>query len=111
MLENVMTSMKFDKEMCWKMTMLFCLSAVLLMLPDLSYAQDPIGDTLCTITGYLTGTTGRGIATVAVVFVGIGLFLGKMSWGLAIAVGIGIGAIFGAEAIVNIVGGGTSTCP
>ena len=78
-------------------------------LPELSFAcapcdVDPIGDTLCNIVEKLQGRIGKGIATIAVIFLGIGLFLGKLSWGLAIAIGIGIGGIFGAGQIVSWMG-------
>lgn len=108
MLIEAIKSLKIDSELCWKMCIIFCLAAVAMMLPDISMAassDDPISEAVCTIVSKLTGPVGRAVATVAVVFVGIGLFLGKMSWGLAIAVGIGIGAIFGAAQIVQIVGG------
>ena len=49
-------------------------------------------------------------ATIAVVVLGIGLFLGKLSWGLAMATAVGIGMIFSAGTIVNWLGGGTQTC-
>ena len=109
MLIETIKSLKIDSDLCWKMCIVFCLAVVVTMLPDLSAlatsSDDPISEAVCTIVSKLTGPVGRAVATVAVVFVGIGLFLGKMSWGLAIAVGIGIGAIFGAAQIVQIVGG------
>jgi len=69
-----------------------------------------IAGTMCKITNALTGPIGKGIATIAVVVLGIGLFLGKLSWGLAMATAVGIGMIFSAGSIVNWLGGGTSTC-
>lgn len=111
MLIETIKSLKIDSDLCWKMCIVFCLAVIATMLPDITMAQtttdteDPISEAVCQIVSRLTGPVGRAIATVAVVFVGIGLFLGKMSWGLAIAVGIGIGAIFGAAQIVSIVGG------
>ena len=95
-----------NKDLSWKITSIFCLSALAMMLPELSLAttEDPIGDTLCNIVTKLQGRIGKGIATIAVIFLGIGLFLGKLSWGLAIAIGIGIGGIFGAGQLVNWMG-------
>jgi type IV secretory pathway VirB2 component (pilin) len=69
-----------------------------------------IAGTMCKITNSLTGPIGKAIATIAVVVLGIGLFLGKLSWGLAMATAIGIGLIFSASGIVNWLGGGSSTC-
>lgn len=111
MITETLKNIKIDKDVCWQVCVALCLTALIMMMPELSYAQnnssnDAISGTICTIVKQLTGPVGRGIATVAVVFVGIGLFLGKMSWGLAIAVGIGIGAIFGAGTIVNLLAEG-----
>lgn len=110
---------KMDNDMAWRLCVMLCLAVIVTILPDLALAttassdDSPISDTLCTVVKQLSGPVGRGIATVAVVFVGIGLFLGKMSWGLAIAVGIGIAAIFGAEKIVGLLdttGNASGTC-
>ena len=101
-MENTIT---INKDTSWKIASIFGLSAMAMMLPELSLADtDPIGDTLCNIVTKLQGRIGKGIATIAVIFLGIGLFLGKLSWGLAIAIGIGIGGIFGASQIVNWMG-------
>lgn len=113
---DVVKNFKMDADACWNACIVFCLTAVILAIPNLGSSLafatggDPISDVICNVIDKLTGPVGRAIATVAVVFVGIGLFLGKMSWGLAIAVGIGIGAIFGAAQIVEIVGGSNEDC-
>ena len=75
------------------------------MMPELSFAN-AIEDTVCAIVGQLAGPVGRGIAAVAVIFLGFSLFMGKVTWGLALALGIGIAAIFGAPEIVSLLGGG-----
>jgi type IV secretory pathway VirB2 component (pilin) len=60
----------------------------------------------------LTGKGGKAIATIGLVALGIGLFLGKLSWGLAIATGIGIMLIFGSGQVINwIVGKSVEDCP
>jgi type IV secretion system protein VirB2 len=94
-------------------TIAFCLClAVLLtlLIPNTSFASsstgttgsgDAIASVLCTIVTALTGTIGKAVATIAVVVLGIGLFLGKLSWPLAVATAIGIGMIFGATDLVN----------
>jgi len=86
----------------------FALSALVLLAPEMASAaglEDTVGRGLCNIVQALRGTVGRGIATLAVLFLGIGAFFGKVNWGLAVMVGIGIAAIFGAAAIVDTVGG------
>lgn len=64
-----------------------------------------VGARLCNIVAAITGKIGRAIATIAVIFLGFGAFFGKVTWGLAVAVAIGIFAIFGAATIVNQFGG------
>src|SRR5687768_15476777 len=61
----------------------------------------PMGAVLCTIVYFVYGNLGRGLATLAVIIVGAGATLGKVSWGLAITVAIGISVIFNASGIVG----------
>jgi type IV secretion system protein VirB2 len=102
---------KINKNMYWCLTIAFCVAAIMVILPDFAAAattsgdDTAIGDTLCRVVAQLTGKIGKGIATIAVIFLGIGLFLGKMSWGVAIATALGIGGIFGAQTIVSWLGG------
>lgn len=87
--------------------------AIVVFLPDLAYAtsnRTQIENTLCSVIQQLGGPIGRGVAVVAVVVLGFSLFLGKISWGLAIALAVGIGAVFGAQQIVNLLGGTTGQC-
>ena len=105
---------------------LFCLIAmVILVTSEFSFAQlddirplppiqapeeggGAITYTLNNIVTALQGTLGKSIATIAVIVLGIGLFLGRISWPLAIATAVGIGLIFGAVSIIDWVSGGAS---
>ncbi len=69
-----------------------------------------IGRVLCNVAGWFEGPVGRGIATLAIIVIGIGALMGKVSWGMAIIVGIGIAVIFGAPTIVNELGAGGGGC-
>lgn len=64
-----------------------------------------IGQILCNVVSWFTGRIGQGIATLAILVIGIGALMGKVSWGMAIIVGIGVGVIFGAPSIVDALGG------
>jgi type IV secretory pathway VirB2 component (pilin) len=67
--------------------------------------QTPMGYVLCDIVNWIIyGNLGRGLATLAVIVVGCGAVLGKVSWGLAMTVAVGISVIFGAENILNMLG-------
>jgi len=99
--------------------MLFTLAALLfadsahatITTSNVSSASDPLSAVLCNIVSLITGGTGKALATIALIFLAIGLFVGKISWGVAIAVGIGIGGMFGATNIVQMISGdNTSIC-
>jgi len=85
----------------------FSLFALLVMLdPSVATAAPltQIENTLCDILEILTGTAGKAIAVFALVFLGISLFLGKVSWGLAVSTALGIATIFGAPQLVSVLG-------
>lgn len=63
----------------------------------------PMEEVLCTILLIILGDAGRGIATLAVMGVGIGALYGKATWGQAITVAVGIGIMFGAPIILPLI--------
>ena len=69
-----------------------------------------IGGLLCRVADWFTGSVGQGIATLAIIVIGIGALMGKVSWGMAIIVGIGVAVIFGAPTIVAELSGGQGGC-
>ncbi|MFV9875778.1 MAG: TrbC/VirB2 family protein [Rickettsiales endosymbiont of Dermacentor nuttalli] len=92
-----------DNKIYYRVCALFMVIMVMLLLPIEVMAQsneDAISRVLCNIVKQLNGPIGKGISTIAIIVLGIGLFLGKLSWGLAVATAIGIGMIFGATQIV-----------
>lgn len=60
------------------------------------------------IVSVLTGTFGKGIATIAIMAMGIMAMFGKLEWASAVKVIIGIAVTFGAASIVKWLTGGTS---
>jgi len=95
-----------DLSIAWQICLMVCLSTVVVMMPDFAYAVDtPMGTVLCTVQRWFTGNTGRGLATIAITIIGIGALLGKVSWGMAMIVGIGVAIVFGAAGIVSAMGG------
>ncbi len=102
-----------------KFTWLFMITLLMGMLPEMAMAADYIGNTVCAVVELFTSQAGKGIATLAIVFLGIGAFFGKVNWGLALMVAVGIIAIFGAANIAdyiaeegsdNTAGGGFEDC-
>ena len=98
----------------WQISLLVMLSAIVIMLPDMAFAasgETPIGNSLCNAVGFFTGKTGKALATIAILIIGIGALMGKVSWGMAIIVGCGVALMFGAAAMVNAISSGNSeTC-
>jgi type IV secretion system protein VirB2 len=97
--------------MAWQACLMVMLTTVIVMMPDFAYAtgNTPMGNVMCTVVNWFTGNTGKGLATVAITVIGIGALLGKVSWGMAIIVGIGVAILFGAASIVNAMGAGATT--
>ena len=99
-----------DLSLAWQVCLMVLLSAVVVMMPDFAHAANtPMGNVLCTVTAWFTGNTGKGLATIAITVIGIGALLGKVSWGMAIIVGIGVAIVFGAAGIVNAMNAGAIT--
>jgi type IV secretion system protein VirB2 len=96
----------------WQTSLLVMLCAVVVMLPDLAFASSDtvVGNMLCTVVTWFTGNAGKGLATLAIIVIGIGALMGKVSWGMAIIVGLGIALIFGAAAMVNSLNTSGSGC-
>jgi len=100
--------MKMNKMKTWGLTIFA--AAIVTMIPEISLASGAddggIGESLCNIAEWFTGDTGRAIATVAIIFLGIAAFFGKVTWGLALMFAVGVFAIFGANEIVQAISSG-----
>lgn len=100
------------RDTTWSAFLTITLFAAAMLLPETALAdgQTPIGAVVCDILTWLTGATGRAIATLAIIIIGVGALMGKVSWGMAIIVAVGVAIVFGAPEILNLLGGGTSSC-
>lgn len=90
-------------DMCWHLTVVFAVYICAALMPDVAHAGNAIETVFCNVVSTLTGTTGAAIATVAVIAVGVGALLGKISWGMALIVAVGIALVFGASSIVTAI--------
>jgi type IV secretion system protein VirB2 len=102
-----------DLSISWQACLMVMLAAIVITMPELAFASGvdtPMGTVLCTVTAWFTGNTGRGLATIAITVIGIGALLGKVSWGMAIIVGVGVAIVFGAAGIVTALGAGATGC-
>lgn len=89
----------------------FAFAIAILAMPELALAEgegglgdvaeNPLARTLCNVVGWFTGSVGAGIATLAVIIIGVGALMGKVSWGMAIIVGLGVAIIFGAPKLIS----------
>jgi type IV secretion system protein VirB2 len=68
---------------------------------DSADAGTGIAQVLCNVISVAQGATGKTIATLVIISMAIGLFLGKITWGVAIAVAVGMGVLFGANTLVS----------
>lgn len=71
----------------------------------------PMGAVLCYVIGVILGNFGRALATIAIISLGIGAMLGKVSWGLAITVTVGVAVLFGSIGIAKIMLSATGAAP
>lgn len=100
-------------DMGWHLLVLFAVVAGVSLLPEASMAAgntNVISQVFCNVVGVMNGLTGKAIATVAVIAVGVGALLGKISWGMALIVALGVALVFGAASIVNALGGNGGAC-
>ena len=91
----------------WQRFALACMTALsmALLAPHALMAADtPIGNIFCTSSGWMTGNTGKAIATIAITIFGIGALLGKVSWGVAVVIALGVSLVYGAAAVVEAFG-------
>jgi len=97
--------MKKNNMSLWMVSL--AAAGVIAMIPEISMAKEgPLDAPLCAISAWFSGGTGKAIATVAIIFLGIAAFFGKVTWGLALMFAVGIFAIFGSADIVNAVSDG-----
>jgi len=106
-MSNVTKSRKEVASM-WQLCLALAISGAAVMVPDMLFAASPtdtpIGNIFCSIALLATGNTGKGLATIAITVIGLGALLGKVSWGMALIVALGIALVFGAAAIAGSIG-------
>ena len=99
--------MQLNLKTAKEYTLAFCIIGLIATFSNTALAadQDQITAVLCIVVRALQGGIGKAIATIAIVVLGVGLFMGKLSWPLALATALGIGMIFGAGQIVTWLSG------
>lgn len=100
-------ALSFERQIF--LTFLVC-AMLVVTLQDAYATNSAMGNVLCAIVSLVYGNLGRGLATLAVVILGVGATLGKTSWGLALTVAVGISVIFNAHIIVGYLGNNAAGC-
>lgn len=105
-----------NKDFYWRVFTTLCITGAIISACDSAFASgnDVIGNTLCNLVNNISGGIAKSIATMAIFAVGIGLFMGKLSWGTAALTAAGVGVIFGAGKLVSWLSAGAtsnSNCP
>jgi type IV secretion system protein VirB2 len=78
-------------------------------IPQVALAAPAWESALQTIVGYVTGSTARYIAILAVVGFGFAAFLGRIAWRRALEIVVAIAIVFGAAKIVDMFAGSGGT--
>jgi type IV secretion system protein VirB2 len=79
--------------------------------PDVFAVEDETGivQIFCNVINEITGGIGKVISILILISMAIGLFLGKITWGLAIATMVAMGLLFGASGLINVITKGVSS--
>lgn len=83
--------------------LMLALAVVSAIVPNPAFAQiGVVGETVCTIyTCIVDNNMLLAIASISILFLGIGAFFGKVNWGLVIIITLGIVVITGAMQIAS----------
>ena len=93
--------------------LMLALAVLTVVMPQMAFATNGLGSvgaSVCRIYNCIVNNSlVLVIATVAIFFLGIGAFFGKVNWGLVIVITLGLVVIAGAMEIATMVLGQTST--
>lgn len=86
------------------------LAAALILLPAAG-AHASISSILCGVWGMIKNDIARGIGTLAIAGLAVGAIFGKVSWGMAVMVSVGLIITVSAATIANSITGVTVCAP
>jgi type IV secretory pathway VirB2 component (pilin) len=89
--------------------LLFCIFASIVLMPEFALASDTKNN-LCNVITILKSQTGKNIASVGVILIGISALMGKVSGPLAMTLIFGIAFTFSSSDLVKALTGKTLTC-
>lgn len=99
----------------WSLSVCALAAYAFMLVPDAALAglgggPSSIENALCEVISWFIGPVGKAIATLAIIIIGVGALMGKVSWGMAIIVGLGVAVIFGAPEIAGLLGADGGDC-
>jgi type IV secretory pathway VirB2 component (pilin) len=89
----------------------FTVAISTMFMTDVYAGSGGLGDVLCNAAALVNGSLGRGLATTVIIMLGIGAMFGKVSWGLACIVGVGIAVLANAYTIAGLLVPGMAGVP
>ena len=108
----MLSNFELNRDFYWRLLTLMCVTCMVFIVAESASAtavaadQDVIGKTMCRVTSVLSGGLAKSIATVAIFVVGIGLFMGKFNWSIALMTAAGVAVIFGANSFIGLITAG-----
>lgn len=99
---------EINADFIWHLFLVLCAIGLVIASSDAAFActsagnaDDIGGQILCRLVSHLSGAIAKGIATIVIFSVGVGLFLGKVKWGVAAATAAAVGIIFSAVRLLS----------
>lgn len=83
----------------------FAIALLSLALIPSDASSATLGLILCKAYWAVSGSVIRGLATLAVLSLGVGALFGKVSWALSVMVAVGIGTVMGASELASLITG------
>lgn len=103
----------------WAVVFTMVLGLLLMVMPDMALAQvstaacatdSVLAKALNNLVALLNGPVARALAVLAVVGFGVAALTGKVEWSRAMIVVLGIGIVFSAKTLMDLMTGGTTSC-
>lgn len=107
---NKIQTLQVNTDMMWRLLFASFAAYLVMLIPDQAMALAAFDTRMCNVLNQTRGTPAKVIATLGIIFLGIGAFFGKLNWGTALLIAVGIISIFAAAEIVVFLGG-NATCP
>ncbi len=110
----MLTNCQLNRDFYWRLLTLMCVTCMVFIVAESAFAtavaasNDIVGQAMCRVTTTLSGGIAKSIATIAIFVVGIGLFMGKFNWSVALMTAAGVAVIFGAKSFINLITGGSN---